>query len=37
MRAVTIRMPWAYLVAYDFKSPENRGRPDPWRSAVGAS
>ncbi|MCU1591570.1 MAG: 8, gp08 [Frankiales bacterium] len=36
MRAVTIQMPWAWAVAYNLKNPENRGRPDPWRSAQDA-
>lgn len=35
MRAVTVQMPWAWALAYNHKPVENRGRVDPWRSAVG--
>lgn len=35
MRALTIRQPWAWAVAFAGKDVENRTRPHPWRSALG--
>ena len=35
MLAITIRQPWAYAVIRLGKRVENRGKPDPWRKAIG--
>lgn len=35
MRAITIRQPWASLIAEGVKTIETRVKPHPWRSAIG--
>lgn len=35
MKAITVRQPWASLIAEGIKTIETRGREHPWRSAIG--
>lgn len=34
-KAISVRQPWAWALIYGGKDVENRGRPDPWHSAIG--
>lgn len=34
-RAITVRQPWAWAIIYAGKDVENRGRREPWHTAIG--
>lgn len=35
MRAITVRQPWCWAIIYGGKDVENRGRREPWHTALG--
>lgn len=35
MRAITVQQPWAWAIVHGGKTVENRGRREPWHTAVG--